>query len=523
VSSNKQLKHGLQAIAEKRHKQVHGDAIRMIQIDVNDAVAYCLLATIAAEYENHVKSLTLFQRAAELEPGNPYFQAYLGQALTIMGDQQRAKEAVDLAAAVVVDDAHLADTIGVIYSRVGFHEKAVPFFEKAVSLNQTIANFHYNLAASLQFLGDFAAAEMAYLETLKRDRKAYRAWSSLVTLKKQTEAANYLDEIGALFVTLVSDEDAALHLGHAMAKTLEDLGQYQESLDWLHKAKRLKLGNSDAEIFSYDTLFAAASSTAAVGVSTNGANHAAPIFIIGLPRTGTTLVDRILSSHSEVTAAGELNIFPGLIKRATKTASNMVMDADTFIASNALLNEDLAQIGRDYTAAAAELSRGAERFTDKMPLNFFYAGLIHKALPNARIIALRRGAMDSCLSNYRQLLTVQHSYYHYTYDLGETAKFYRQFDQLMSHWRTHLPTDRFIEVAYEDIVHDQERQTRRLLDFCGLEWQQSCMRFHENKAPVSTASSVQVRQPLYSGSIGRWQRYGNKLDGLKQALGELAD
>jgi hypothetical protein len=201
----------------------------------------------------------------------------------------------------------------------------------------------------------------------------------------------------------------------------------------------------------------------------------------------------------------------------------MVMDADTFIASNALLNEDLAQIGRDYTAAAAELSRGAERFTDKMPLNFFYAGLIHKALPNARIIALRRGAMDSCLSNYRQLLTVQHSYYHYTYDLGETAKFYRQFDQLMSHWRTHLPTDRFIEVAYEDIVHDQERQTRRLLDFCGLEWQQSCMRFHENKAPVSTASSVQVRQPLYSGSIGRWQRYGNKLDGLKQALGELAD
>lgn len=130
--------------------------------------------------------------------------------------------------------------------------------------------------------------------------------------------------------------------------------------------------------------------------------------------------------------------------------------------------------------------------------------------------------MDSCLSNYRQLLTVQHSYYHYTYDLNETAKFYRQFDQLMTHWRANLPANRFIEVAYEDIVHDQENQTRRLLEFCGLEWQPSCLRFHENKAPVSTASSVQVRQPLYSGSIGRWQRYGDKLDGLKQALGTLA-
>ena len=131
--------------------------------------------------------------------------------------------------------------------------------------------------------------------------------------------------------------------------------------------------------------------------------------------------------------------------------------------------------------------------------------------------------MDSCLSNYRQLLTVQHSYYHYTYDLKETAKFYCKFDQLMSHWRRHLPANRFMEVNYEKIVLDQENQTRRLLEFCGLEWQEACMRFHENDAPVSTASSVQVRQPLYSGSIGRWKRYGSKLDILKEALEELID
>jgi len=522
-SSSNRLITGLKQIADKQFKQVHEQAIDMIQTNVNDAVPYCLLAAIAAEHGNHIKAVELFGRATELEPTSAYYHAYFGRALTITGDQQGAKAAADSAATLLVDDAYLADTIGVIYSRTGFHEKAVPFFKRAVKLNQGPANFHYNLAASQQFLGEFDLAEKGYLETLSRDLSAYRAWSSLVGLKRQTEQQNYLDDLTTQYESLANDEDASLHLGHAIAKTLEDLGQYQESLEWLHKAKRLKLSNTDAKAFSYDRLFEAAMSTADERTRLiEQQGDGAPIFIIGLPRTGTTLVDRILSSHSDVTSAGELNIFPGLIKSATKTASNMVMDAETFLKSNALAGDALKQIGEQYIASAAELSRGATRFTDKMPLNFFYAGLIHKALPNARIIALRRGAMDSCLSNYRQLLTVQHSYYHYTYDLAETAKFYRKFDQLMAHWREHLPTNSFMEVAYEDIVHDQENQTRRLLEFCGLEWQEACMRFHENEAPVSTASSVQVRQPLYSGSIDRWKRYGGKLDGLKGALKELA-
>ena len=160
---------------------------------------------------------------------------------------------------------------------------------------------------------------------------------------------------------------------------------------------------------------------------------------------------------------------------------------------------------------------------DKMPLNFFYAGLIHRALPNARIIALRRGAMDSCLSNFRQLFSTQHSFYNYTFDLDDVAWFYRQFDDLMRHWKINLPGHRFTEVRYEDIVFDQENQTRRLLEFCGLGWEEACMNFHENEAPVSTASSVQVRQPLYSRSINRWKKYGTKIDDLLAALGNLVE
>lgn len=517
------LQQCLELLSQGRHKEVHGLSIDMIKQNTKDAVPYCLLACIAADHGNHGKACELFDKAVELEPDNAYYQAYFGRALTTMGNQGKAKLCADNAAKYCLkkelEDAHLADTIGVIYSRTGFHEMAVPFFEKAVALNDKPANYHYNLAASQQFLGHFKRAETAYLETLSRDPKAYRAWSSLVALKKQAAEFNHLDALEDLFEKLQTDEDAALHLGHAIAKTLEDLGRYEESLDWLHKAKRLKLKNTDAQTFSYDHLFAAAKGTADdIQGSQLGSSDEAPIFIIGLPRTGTTLVDRILSSHADVTAAGELNFFPGLIKEACKTSSNHVMDVETFLQTK---NVDLTLIGKKYLEATQELTRGSKRFTDKMPLNFFYAGLIHQALPNARIIALRRGAMDSCLSNYRQLLTVQHSYYHYTYDLQETAQFYREFDTLMSHWRGALPADRFMEVHYEDIVFDQENQTRRMLEFCGLDWQDACLRFHENEAPVSTASSVQVRQPLYAGSIGRWQRYGDKLNSLKEALDDL--
>ncbi len=515
------LQKGLQQLAARQFKGVHADAIALIRANVNDPVPYCLLGFVAAEHGNHIKAEELFARASALAPANGRYLAYHAQALTVLGQHIQARQVTDKAAVLPQRDAYIADTIGVVYSRTGFHEKAVPFFETAVKLDARPANFHYNLAASQQFLGNFEAARVAYRETIDRDPQHHRAWSSLIGLERQTQDSHHLDALTALFEKHASHMDAALHFGHAIAKTLEDLGQYPQSLEWLHKAKTAKRASLGAKARRYDDLFAAAKQPPVPSSEgQNGIADAAPIFIFGLPRTGTTLVDRIVSSHPDVTAAGELNVFAGLVKEAVQSSSNMVLDADTLIRA---AGEPLAGIGRDYLNQTKELARGALRMTDKMPLNFFYAGLIHRALPQARLIALRRGAMDSCLSNYRQLFTVQYSYYNYTFDLGDTARFYQSFDDLMRHWRTHLPADRFMEVRYEDIVNDQENQTRKLLDFCDLSWDPACLRFHENTAPVSTASSVQVRQPLYRGSIGRWKKYGQALDGLKKALGDLAD
>ncbi len=516
---NNALTSGLEQIEGRQFQAAHASALELIRKDINDPVPYFLLGRIALDHNNFIKAKELLHRAHELVPSDPFFLAGYAQYFIKIGDHFKALDCADRAANLPIDNAFSADTIGVVYSRTGFHEKAIPFFELAVKLNPAPANFHYNLGASLQFSGNFEGAASAYEATIKRQASAYRAYSSLVSLAKQTPSQNHLPELESLYSQLKTDPDAALHLGHAIAKTLEDLDQYEQSFDWLVKAKNRKRKAIDYDLRSDLELFDAAAHTTGNKIDRQTSwSNASPIFIVGLPRTGTTLVDRILSSHPAVQSAGELNTFAGLVKTATGSSSNRVLDVATLNGSSKL---NLAAIGHQYIKETARLTRGASRFTDKMPLNFFYAGLLHQALPEAKIIALRRGAKDSCLSNFRQLFSTGFSYYNYALDIDDTADYYKAFDTLMSHWRAHLPAERFMEVRYEDIVHDQENQTRTLLSFCDLDWNEACMNFHQNAAPVSTASSVQVRQPLYSGSIDRWKKYGNKLDAMCKRLGNI--
>lgn len=295
---------------------------------------------------------------------------------------------------------------------------------------------------------------------------------------------------------------------------------YPVALAWLIRAKAGRRRAARYAIERDRALFEAAARMAAP--ASRGCDDPAPIFIVGLPRTGTTLLDRVLSSHPDVVSAGELGDFSLLVKRMTGTPSPMVLDVQTFEAAK---NLDCETLGRTYVQsarAAAENRAGevAARVIDKMPLNVLNAGLIHRALPNARILCLRRHPVDSALSNFRQLFATDFPYYDYAFDLADAGRYYALFDRLVAHWRDSLPSDRFVEVAYEDLVADLEGQTRRLLDFVGLPFDPACLSFHENRAAVSTASSAQVRSPLYSTSIGRWKRYG---DGLKPLIDALND
>lgn len=499
-------------MASRNYQAAHAECLAVLKADATQWRAWFLLGVLAADHSNYARAIELLEKAANLSVAAPEPLVQLARCKVATNRQAQAVELAERAAAMDPQDALSLDTLGVVFTRAGLHERAIDFFEQAAAREPRNSSFQYNLAAARQFAGRFEAAESAYGAALDEDPDLYRAWSSRVQLRRQTSEANFLPQLTALMAQPSDDPDRALHLGHALAKTCEDLGDLPAALAWLGRAKAAKRAALAYDPATDAALFEAAAGSTPRSSATGGEG---PIFVVGLPRTGTTLVDRILSSHPQVVSAGELTNFALIVKRAAGTPSNLVLDPETLQAAAGL---DLAAVGRAYLDSVATLRRGAARFVDKMPLNIIYAGLIHAALPDAKIVCLRRDPMDACLSNYRQLFATGFSYYNYAYDLEDVGRYYLGFERLVAHWRATLPADRFTEIAYEDLVSDQEGETRRLLAFCGLDWDPRCLDFHQNAAPVATASSVQVRQPLYSSSIGRWRRYGEGLAPLRAVL-----
>jgi hypothetical protein len=241
-----------------------------------------------------------------------------------------------------------------------------------------------------------------------------------------------------------------------------------------------------------------------------------PIFIVGLPRSGTTLVERIIGGHSGVFAAGELGTLPSELIRAARNAG--VRQEGEWV--ERLPSIDLAALGHAYSRVARENGiPSGQRVTDKFPPNVLLCGVIRLAFPEAKIIAMRRRPLDVCFALFKTLFNT--GIYPYSYDLKEVAEYYAAHHRLNRHWRDALPADRLLEVSYEDLVNDLEGQSRRILRFLDLPWEESVLRFHESSAPTMTASAVQVRRPLYSSAIGRWRHYREQLEPLRARLAEL--
>jgi hypothetical protein len=239
-----------------------------------------------------------------------------------------------------------------------------------------------------------------------------------------------------------------------------------------------------------------------------------PIFIMGMPRSGTTLVERILSSHPEVHAAGELQNFALALQRESSDGRPFLLDRELPARTRSI---DWKRLGTRYLASTRPDMASTPHFIDKMPHNFLYAGFIANALPNARIICLRRNALDTCLGNFRQYFAHPSIHLDYSCDLLDTGRYYILFDRLMAHWRRVFP-GRIHEVSYETLVRSQEATTRQLLDFCGLSWSDACLHFEKNASAVETLSAQQVRRPMYRSSIGQWKHYEGELSDLRKLL-----
>jgi tetratricopeptide (TPR) repeat protein len=476
---------------------------------------------LAAERGRVAEGLAQIREACAAAPADPEPQAQLARWLSRLNRNDEALAAVARALALVPQSAACWDTVGVVLSRAGRHEQAVACFQRAVALESDHAGMHFNHAASLKFLGRFAEAEAAYEACIRCDPTFWRAHSALATTRRQTPGHNHVVRLERLLAAGPLEPDAELHVRHALAKELEDMGQDDEAFAHLlagnarrHAATGYRFERDQGLFEAVMRLFPDPLPVPSHEDGVGGDGARAPVFVVGLPRTGTTLVERILSSHSQVASAGESQNFGVLLKRACQTPSPQVLDEATLAQS---LRVDLPALGRDYIERTRPAGQPQPRFVDKMPLNFFYLGHIARALPAASIVVLRRHPLDTGLSSFRQLFATGVSYYDYARDLREIGRYYAQFERLIAHWQVTLP-GRVHEVWYEALVAGQRAETERLLAHCRLPWEEACLHFEHNESPVATASAVQVRQPIYASSVGRWRRFERHLQPLIEEL-----
>jgi tetratricopeptide (TPR) repeat protein len=374
-----------------------------------------------------------------------------------------------------------------------------------------------------RFLGQLAEAEADYDRVIALNPADYEAYRNRSNLRPQTAHMNHIAELEALAARSLPDWLGEVQLHYALAKEYEDLGDYQKSFQHLQHGARVRrqhlryhVANDLATVDWIIEAFPGAPPGSTPAASPQSASSDAPIFIVGLPRSGSTLVDRILGSHSQLYCAGELKHFAlAIVDAVRRQTGNAQLSRRELVARSASL--DFAALGRDYLdrARAAGAAAGAGgRFTDKMPLNYLYCGLIARALPNARIVHVSRSPMAACYAIHKTLFE---DGYPFSYDLAELGQYYLGYRRLMAHWCATLPQV-ILALHYEDLVADQHGQTRRLLAFCGLEWQQACAQFQDNPAPSTTASAAQVRRPIYDSSVAQWRHYEQQLAPLSSQL-----
>jgi tetratricopeptide (TPR) repeat protein len=415
-----------------------------------------------------------FRRAAAAAPETPAGRLNAVRALTLEGKYREAE--AQLRQAIVLDPASdlLHKALGDALSKQGRFEEAIEACDRALAINP------------LQVPAHLIAVQARKCTQADRPRLGRM--------------------LSALGEASLDDEDR-LFLHYAIGKMLDDLGEYREAMQHFDQANGIRRRNAsfDRELFSghvdwvirrFTPAFFTAHADFAVDDET-------PLLIVGMPRSGTTLVEQILSSHPQIAGGGELVFW-------TRRAASWGVSSASYLTPASA--RDLAG---DYLAMLRRIGPSAARVTDKVPFNLFQLGLIHLLLPKARIIHCRRHPIDTCLSMY---FTNFKEKFEFVSDKGDLAFAYRQYARLMDHWRAVLPSDRFVEVDYESLIADRQTLTRRLIAFTGLDWHDACLAPERNERTVITSSFWQVRQPVYVTSIARWRNYEPWLGELRQFL-----
>jgi tetratricopeptide (TPR) repeat protein len=404
---------------------------------------------------------------------------------------------------------------------LGRHEEALQIYQKLASKSPLAADLHLSIGHALKTLGRQAAAIEAYRQAAAVHPSFGDAYWSLANLKTYRFTD---EEIARMRLHEAGADTAAVdhyHLCFALGKALEDRSEFAESFAYYERGNALKKRDSrhQAATIERNAEQQVAVCTAHFFASRRGVGcrRPDPIFIVGLPRAGSTLLEQILASHSSVEGTMELAEIPRLaLHLSGREGSDSRPRYPEILAE--LSDDQLRQFGEKYLEETAVFRSGKPRFIDKMPNNFRHIGLIHLILPNAKIIDARRDAMACCFSNFKQLFA---SGQEFTYSVDDIARYYRTYVRLMDHWNAVLP-GKVLRVQFEDVVDNLETNVRRMLEFCGLDFEPACLEYYKTERSVRTASSEQVRRPIFKDGVDQWRNFEPWLGDLKAALGPLA-
>jgi tetratricopeptide (TPR) repeat protein len=483
--------------------------------------AHCNLGFALLHLNQIDEAQFYFEKTLQLNPNHA--EAYYGISKTYLERQEfiSSENYIHKAIAIDPEQVDFYQLLGSIYNERGEHLKALSYLNHAISMNSTSPSLTLSKGSIFMEMGEIAKAEEQFLKIAEHPMINIRvsAHYSLVQLQK-IKTENYSLKMLLSMVNEIQNVSPDNHpyIYFALGKCFDDLGEWPQAFEYFNqgchlKRKRISYNNSDQVQLTHRMLEFFTPKT--IENLRNYANMSAlPIFIVGMPRSGSTLVEQILSSHPQVYGAGELKYFNRLINHPVENSGNILRYPENLLhLSPAIYRRMLEQ----YLQYLRFFSYDAIRITDKMLYNFNFIGIIHTLFPNAKIIHVRRNPIDTCLSCYTKLFREAHLY---SYDLIELGQYYLCYEHIMNHWRNTLPAGAWLEMDYENLIHHFEVESKRLIEYCDLTWNPACLTFYTSKRQVRTASFMQVRQPIYQSSVNRWRRFENELAPLIEILNQ---
>lgn len=470
-------------------------------------------SVICAQQGNDASALENINRALLLSPSYERWSLHKATLLFNSGQRADSRKTVMQILTKPHTNVGILSELALLLNKLGLHQQSHDFYKQALAIQPDNTELLFNFASLQRFMGKLQEAQQTLDQLIKLNPRDSEAWLLRSGLSKQNQQGNHISELQSALTKPMRPISKA-QLFYALGKELEDLQRYEEAFIALAQGASVRRANMqysvDNDLQTLEKITEVFDSKR-LNQNTAGHDNDQPIFIVGLPRTGSTLVERILGNHTDVFSAGELNNFAlQMMQQVRLTADKPPNNKLALIEATSKLN--FAELGHSYIASTQPDTDASPRFIDKLPLNSLYVGLIHLALPKAKIIYVQRNPMDTCFAIFKNMFTQG---YPFSYDLQELSSYQIAHHNLMAHWDKALPGVLHI-VKYENLVADIEGETNKLLEYCQLPWQSKCSEFQRNAAAATTASSAQVRQPLYSSSIGKWKHFAKQLSDVER-------